>query len=100
MEAENSRSCPGNEKVKVGKHNWSPKYLLTLPKKEVIEKFLKITDEDGNSCPFKMKTLLRKWPRNVVVPTIRDSTSCLFRIYGLLCFSHFNKLESYNLRHS
>ena len=70
LQPENSRACPGQEKISIKYGVRRPKYLLRKSRASIASEFL-IAYPD---CTYKSSTIIREFPQNAVTPTARDRT--------------------------
>ena len=64
----NSRTCPGQERVRVAFKVYAPKYLLRRPREVVIKAFL----QNHPDCEYSHSILNREFPTNVITGSARD----------------------------
>ena len=67
---ENSRACPGQERITIKYGVRHPKYLLRKSPASIASDFL-IAYPD---CTYKFSSIIREFPQNAVTPAARDRT--------------------------
>ena len=70
IQPENSRACPGQERITIKYGARHPKYLLRKSPASIASDFL-IAYPD---CTYKSSTIIREFPQNAVTSTAKDCT--------------------------
>ena len=68
LRPDNSRACPGQEKVSIKYGVRRPKFLLRRSRHAIATAFL----TEYPDCPFRASTIIREFPQNAVTATARD----------------------------